>query len=102
MNNYCRFALVFGLVLPLGGNATTNNLPLLGFGPEAAARQTELEAKFDAALNRENLRDWMKRLTSHAHHLGSPHDKENAEFIAELFRTWGYETAIEKFEVLFP
>src|SRR5207245_1121555 len=57
---------------------------------------------FDASLNRENLRDWRKRLTARPHHLGSPYDKENAEFIASQLRSWGYETEIEEFEVLFP
>jgi N-acetylated-alpha-linked acidic dipeptidase len=44
----------------------------------------------------------MQRLTAHPHHLGSPYDKENAEFIAGQLRSWGYETQIEEFEVLFP
>src|SRR5205085_1305555 len=62
----------------------------------------ELETQFDRGLKRENLREWMKRLTARPHHLGSPYDKENAEFIADRFREWGYQTQIEQFEVLFP
>jgi N-acetylated-alpha-linked acidic dipeptidase len=53
-------------------------------------------------LNRDNLRDWMHRLSARPHHLGSPYDKENAEFIAGLFRSWGYDTSIEEYRVLFP
>ena len=41
-------------------------------------------------------------MTAKPHHLGSPFGKEVAEFIAEQFRSWGYETEIEKFDVLFP
>jgi N-acetylated-alpha-linked acidic dipeptidase len=41
-------------------------------------------------------------MTARPHHVGSPYGKENAEFIASLFRSWGYETAIERFDVLFP
>src|SRR5947208_1703479 len=44
----------------------------------------------------------MKRLSARPHHLGSPYGKENAEFIASLFRSWGFETEIERFDVLFP
>src|SRR5438045_7868916 len=44
----------------------------------------------------------MKRLAARPHHVGSAFDKENAEFIAAQFRSWGYETEIEKFDVLFP
>ena len=80
----------------------TNEVTMIGFARESAARQSGLEAQFDSALKRENLRDWMKQLTAHPHHLGSPYDKENAEFIAAQFRSWGYETQIEEFEVLFP
>jgi N-acetylated-alpha-linked acidic dipeptidase len=76
--------------------------PLLGFGEKSAAAERALEAKLDALVSTDNLRDWMKRLAARPHHLGSAYDKDNAEFIAARFREWGYETAIETFEVLFP
>lgn len=44
----------------------------------------------------------MKRLSARPHHLGSAYNKENADFIAAQFRSWGYETRLEQFEVLFP
>jgi N-acetylated-alpha-linked acidic dipeptidase len=75
---------------------------MLGFSAEAARAQYVLESRFDEALDPENLRAWMKRITARPHHLGSPHNKENAEFIAEQFRSWGYDTKIEEFQVLFP
>ena len=75
---------------------------ILGFSDERAAAQHTLEAQFDAVLNRDNLRNWMQRLSAQPHHLGSAYGKENAEFIADLFRSWGYETRIETFYVLFP
>ena len=61
-----------------------------------------LEHKFDSQLNAENLKVWMKHLSAHPHHVGSPWDKSNAEFIADRFKSWGYETKIEEFYVLFP
>jgi len=76
--------------------------PLLGFSDAGAAAERALETRFDAALNAENLRSWMKQLSAHPHHVGSPYGKENAEFMASLFRSWGYDTRIEEFEVLFP
>ena len=76
--------------------------PILGFGAERAAAERELEARFDAALHPEDLRRWMQRLSARPHDVGSPYDKDNAEFLAGLFRSWGYDTAIEKFDVLFP
>ena len=74
--------------------------PIYGF--KDPAKQHALERQFDGKLNRDNLRNWMKRMTARPHHLGSPYGKENAEFMASLFRSWGYETKIERFDVLFP
>jgi len=75
---------------------------LLGFTDERARAQRALEQRFDASLSASDLRDWMKRLSARPHHLGSPYGKENAEFLASLFRSWGYDTRIEEFRVLFP
>jgi N-acetylated-alpha-linked acidic dipeptidase len=97
----CSLTLLFSFVLTTQATVI-NNSPLLGFSREASERQRELEARFDSLLKKENLRDWMKRLSARPHHLGSAYDKDNAEFIASQFRSWGYETEIEQFDVLFP
>ena len=97
------FVLVVGTASLRSGTAAGEEAkPLRGFGDSAAGEERALEARFDAALQRDDLRDWMKRLTARPHHLGSPYDKENAEFIAGLFRSWGWDTQIEEFRVLFP
>ena len=64
--------------------------------------QSKLESQFDAELNPQNLDDWMKHMSSKPHHVGSPWSKKNAEFIAQKFESWGFETEIETFEVLVP
>jgi N-acetylated-alpha-linked acidic dipeptidase len=76
--------------------------PLMGFSRETSETQRSLEARFDATLRKGNLREWMQRLSARPHNLGSAYDKQNAEFIAGLFRSWGYDTKIEQFKVLFP
>lgn len=75
---------------------------MLGFSDETSNVQRQLEAKFDGNLRADNLRDWMKRISARPHHLGSAYNKENADFIAAQFRSWGYETKLEEFQVLFP
>lgn len=75
---------------------------LLGFAPGHSASERELESRFDSFLDRGDLAEWMKRLSAHQHQIGSARTKENAEFIASLFRSWGYDTKIEEFSVLFP
>src|SRR5215475_10752822 len=76
--------------------------PIAGFRADAARREAELEARFDQSLNRQNYQQWLKRLSSKPHHVGSPASKAVAEYIAEQFRNWGYETKIETFYPLFP
>src|SRR5881397_2647384 len=75
--------------------------PLQGFLKEGADRERTLERQFDSFIHKDDLRNWMKRLSAKPHHLGSAYDKENADFIAGLFRSWGYDTEIERFDVLF-
>jgi N-acetylated-alpha-linked acidic dipeptidase len=64
--------------------------------------QSDIFKQFNSHLNAENLKEWMKKLSSHPHHVGSKFDKDNAEYIASLFKSWGYDTHIEEFYVLFP
>ncbi len=90
-------SLLFLFALP-----AASDRPIAGFSAVSAAKEHDLEAQFDAKLNRDDLRDWMKRLSARPHHLGSPNDKDNAEFILSLYRSWGYDAAIEEFTVLFP
>lgn len=80
----------------------TDDDRLLGFSEGASERQRALEEQYDGLLNRDHLRTWMKRMTALPQHVGSPHARENVEFMAELFRSWGYEVEIETFHVLFP
>ncbi|HEV8132871.1 MAG TPA: PA domain-containing protein, partial [Acidobacteriota bacterium] len=76
--------------------------PMLGFSSEAQSAQQRLEAQFDSYLKTENLREWMRRFTAHPHHVGSPYGKQVAETIESMFRSWGFETEIKEYRVLFP
>jgi N-acetylated-alpha-linked acidic dipeptidase len=96
------FALALSSTLTAQSVQTADERPLLGFVRGRAAAQRALEARFDAALRRENLREWMRRMSARPHHVGSAYGKANAEFMAAQFRAWGYETEIERFDVLLP
>ena len=82
--------------------AASDAVPLFGFDAAGAAAERALEASFDASIDPADQRAWMKRLTARPHHVGSPYGKENAEFLASLFRSFGFETRIETFTALFP
>lgn len=75
---------------------------LAGFTPEHSKEQLELEKKFDSHLSVERMEKRMKRMASKPNHLGSPHQKENAEYLKSLFASWGFDARIEEFKVLFP
>lgn len=75
---------------------------LMGFTDPNAVKQLDWEKQFDAQLNAKNLDEWMKFLSSHPHHVGSPQDKANADYLASLFKQWGYQTEIDTYYVLFP
>ncbi|MES1241855.1 MAG: transferrin receptor-like dimerization domain-containing protein [Acidobacteriota bacterium] len=94
--------LAFLAASPASPETPQSSAPLLGFTEERAAAQRELESRFDAQLKAENLREWMKRLSAHPHHTGSPWDRQNAEFMLGLLRSWGWDAKIEEFQVLFP
>lgn len=98
------YILVFTVLLlapNLRGAAPAED-SLLGFYEPQVAEQKALEARFDQTLNAANLKEWMQHISARPHHVGSPYGKENAEYIAGLFRSWGYDTRIEQFSVLFP
>jgi len=93
--------LQFVLVLVLSATII-NAQKIMGFNDANAKSQLDWEKQYDAQLNAKNLDTWMQFLTSHPHHVGSPHDKANAEYMANLFRSWGYQTEIAEYQVLFP
>lgn len=75
---------------------------ILGFQPQSAQEQKLAEQKFDSYLTTKNIDDWIKHLSARPHHLGSPYGKANAEFMRDLFKSWGYDAEIETYYVLFP
>jgi N-acetylated-alpha-linked acidic dipeptidase len=75
---------------------------LFGYRSEDAAGQRALEQRFDADINPEELRGWLKTLAAEPNHVGSPHDKANAENVLAMFKQWGWDARIETFEVLYP
>src|SRR6202521_3526891 len=75
---------------------------LSGFSADSARTEREFEDKFRAIPDRGNLRQYMERLSARPHHVGSPYDKQNAEWILSKFKEWGWNAQIETFDVLFP
>jgi N-acetylated-alpha-linked acidic dipeptidase len=98
-----RATLVVCLVAAgLAAEAGEEPRPLRGFSEASARTQRDLEARFRALPAPDNIRGYMERLAARPHHAGSSYGKENAEWMLALFREWGWDAAIETFDVLMP
>src|SRR5689334_17191609 len=92
--------LVAGLLLL--GTAPDQNSTLQGFTTDSSRSERDWEQKFRAIPSQLNLHDYMQRLSARPHHVGSPYDKDNAEWLIAKFKDWGLDAHIENFDVLFP
>ncbi len=75
---------------------------ITGFSKDGVDAELKLEEKFDAYLKAENLDQWLKKMTARPHHVGSPYGKANAEFMRDQFKSWGFDTEIASYKILFP
>jgi N-acetylated-alpha-linked acidic dipeptidase len=64
--------------------------------------RTAIATQLDAAVRPDDLRNWLKQLSSEPNHVGSAHDKANADWILAQFKSWGWDAHIESFRVLYP
>jgi N-acetylated-alpha-linked acidic dipeptidase len=92
------FILVFALLIPAGADEES----LQGFTRASSPVERDWETKFRAIPAPAKERDYDQRLSARPHHVGSPYDKDNAEWILSLFKSWGWDAHIENFDVLFP
>jgi N-acetylated-alpha-linked acidic dipeptidase len=101
MRPFAAIVLVFTLTFPSLSFGADQSV-LVGYSPRASQSERDWEAKFRAIPEPSNLREYMRRLSARPHHVGSPYDKDNAEWILAHFKEWGLDAHIEQFDVLFP
>ena len=97
-------ALIFALLQPGSVVAAHAASPanLDGYSPSHSATERDWESKFRAIPDPKILRDNMQRLSARPHNVGSPYDKDNAEWMLSKFKEFGFDAQIETFYVLFP
>src|SRR5690242_3905064 len=93
---------IFGALLLAAAPPLAPTDELRGFSAESAKAQREWEAKFRAIPSPDSLREYMRHLSARPHHVGSPYDKDNAEWLLAKFKSFGLDAHIESFDVLFP
>src|SRR5579871_903605 len=87
----------------LAAAAPAADAPVMrGYSTESARAEHDWEVMFRATPSTGNLHDFLQRLSARPHHVGSPYDKDNAEWILSKFKEWGLDAHIETFDVLFP
>jgi N-acetylated-alpha-linked acidic dipeptidase len=86
----------------IAADAPPGPIDFEGFSSAAAAAEMQLEQRFDSDLSAADLRSWLEQMSSAPNHVGSPHDKANAEFELAKFKEWGWDASIETFSVLYP
>ncbi len=101
MRSSARPLLALGLGALLG-LAPSPIGDLRGFTAESAKAEREWETKFRAIPSPDSLREYMRRLSARPHHVGSPYDRDNAQWILAKFKSFGLDAQIETFDVLFP
>ena len=89
-------------LLPLRSRVTADETPLYGYSAESSRTERQWEEKMRAIPDPQNLRAYMERLSARPHNVGSPYDKDNAEWILAKFKDFGLDAHIETFSVLFP
>src|SRR5215472_15109771 len=97
-----RLAVRFGSILaaallPTYQAAQGDEPVLAGFNAESSRAERQWEEKFKAIPKPDLMREYMRRLSGKPHHVGSTYDKDNAEWIANKFKEFGFDTHIETF-----
>lgn len=75
---------------------------LRGYTPEDSVTEVSWEQKFRDLPDRDHIRENMRRLSARPHHVGSPYDKDNAEWLLAQLKSYGLDAKIETFSALFP
>ena len=94
-----RFFLTGFLLLLLHPCLSQN---ISGFKTENIPGQLALEKAFEAKISAANLDAWMQRMSAQPHWVGTDYGKQNADWMAKQFKSWGFDTEIATYYVLFP
>ena len=100
----CSIALLLSIsvVAPWLHSVASEEPMLSGFSAESSRAERQLEEKFRTIPDTQRMREYMQRLSARPHNVGSPYDKDNADWLAAKFKEFGLDTHIETFEILFP
>ncbi len=97
-----RLTLALSSLFILAVQAADPVHSLRGYSQQSAASELDWEKKFREIPQPDRIRENMRRLSARPHNVGSPYDKDNAEWLVAQLKSWGLDARIENFDVLFP
>jgi N-acetylated-alpha-linked acidic dipeptidase len=100
LSAYLSSIMIFGTGLACMASASSP--PPQSNAGAATPSGAMLERNFDDAISPDEMRDWLKQMSSEPNQVGSPHDKANAEWELAQFKKFGWDAHIETFDVLYP
>ena len=71
--------------------------PIIGFSYSSAEAERAREARLDTLVSPADQDAWMKRLTDRPHHVGSAAGHENALWMAEQLKSWGFTSLPQEY-----
>jgi N-acetylated-alpha-linked acidic dipeptidase len=89
-------------LIPSKPQGTGQTPDVRGFTAESARAERDWETKFRSIPDTGRQRAALQRLSARPHHLGSPYDKANAEWLRDQFASYGWDARIDEYQVLFP
>jgi len=75
---------------------------ILGFSPMASQAELKLEAEFEKQLSPANMDQWMEFMAAEPHWVGTEYGDKIVKWMEKQFKSWGYDTRIDTYHVLFP
>ena len=73
---------------PGQASAVPSSSQIAGYNASNSPLESDWEKKFRDGISPANIRENMRRLSARPHHVGSPYDKDNAEWILSKFKEW--------------
>ena len=98
----CWIMVVLCSTLLFAADANDQPTALYGYSARDSQAERQWEGKLRAIPDPNVLRSTMQLLSARPHNVGSPYDKQNAEWILAHYQQWGWDAHIETFDVLFP
>jgi len=101
LSGFLTIVIFSTMLLAQHDDSASKSAPILGFSPEHAAAEHQLETTFQAIPSPEKAREWHRTFTAEPHPAASERNNQLADFIADEWRKQGWEdVTLRRYHVL--